>query len=198
MELHPLSLDRLDDFRSLTCFDPDGSCWCAINHYASIAMDEWDARCTGEGLENKAQILNCLARGFSPGYLAYDGGQPLAWCSVGAVAEFPILASRAQQLGDGGSRATAGIVCFSIRGDRRRTGVMRGLLREVIGRVRDAGFQALEGYPYAEAVLARPDGAHLNWVGYPSVFREAGFVDTGLQLENRRNWERPVMRLELR
>lgn len=197
MDLQPLTRDRLADLRSLTCFDPDGSCWCAINHYASITSEEWGQRCMGEGLENRAQIIGCLERGFSPGFLAYEAGQPLAWCSVGPVAEFPALHARKAQLGAEASRRVAGIVCFSVREDRKRSGVMRALLAEVIAQMREAGFEALEGYPYSDAVKARPDGAHLNWVGFEGVYRDAGFVATGEQLENRRGWERPVMRLAL-
>ncbi|MEO7994608.1 MAG: GNAT family N-acetyltransferase [bacterium] len=202
MEFRPLTAADMEAFGRLTAFPwGDGQwdrCWCAISHYRTIKPEEWDRLCSGDGAENRAQIAGCLDRGFSPGTLAVDDdGTLLAWCSWGPATEFPLFHQRAEQLGEHASR-TAIIVCNTTSADHKRQGLMRALTAEVIRQAREAGFVAIEAFPFPEDILAGPTGPGHSWMGYPSLYRAFGFVALDVQSPARRgDHDRPVYRLEL-
>jgi GNAT superfamily N-acetyltransferase len=127
-----------------------------------------------------------------PGLLAYEGGDPVAWVSLGPREAFASLErSRILKRVDG--EPVWSIVCFYIPKAQRGKGLTGLLIEAAVEHAR--GLQAppavLEAYPVDPRGKRVVDA--FAYTGFASTFRRAGFSEAA-----RRSPTRPIMRLALR
>lgn len=167
-----LARDYLDffDHRAFSDKNPNGPCYCT-----GPSMDEaTERRMVSEfGNNVKAVVrryaVGLLAEGKIHGYLAYDGGQAIAWCNAGDrdgyVRWVPDIARR-----DPCGR-TMSVVCFAIAPEYRGKGVATALLQHVIADATAGGFAAVEGYAKWKGRITH------DYTGPLRLFEKTGFVE---------------------
>lgn len=166
--IRELTPELLEDY--LSFFDREAfadnpkwaSCYCYFPH-APHATEEWHER-TGE--QNRAAVCRLIADGRMHGYLAYQGGKPIAWCNVGPRTRVTIL----DEVRDVDARTIASIVCFIVAKAHRGRGVARRLLEAVCAGLKNEGYEFIEAYPRKDA----QDEAS-NHYGPLRMYRAAGF-----------------------
>lgn len=183
LTFHPVTPDRWDDFETL--FGKNGACggcWCMSWR---LKRKEFDAN---KGEPNKEAMRAIIAAGEVPGLLAYDGSEPIGWCSVAPRHVFPRLAaSRMVKAVD--DRPVWSVNCFFVAKRYRRQGVTTLLLNAAADYVKQQGGTTLEGY--ANLPNQELPGAFL-WTGIYSAFIKAGFTEAA-----RTSPTKAVMRREI-
>ena len=160
-----------------------GGCWCM---WWRLTAAEFERR---KGASNRRAMKRIVESGKVPGLIAYDGDEPVGWCSVAPREEFPRLArSRILKPVDGSP--VWSVVCFFIAKEHRGKGVSTALLRGTIDHVKSQGGRVVEGYPVEPKNGRIPDA--FAWYGIASSFRKAGFEEC-----LRRSETRPIMRYEI-
>jgi GNAT superfamily N-acetyltransferase len=139
-----------------------------------------------KGEPNKQLMKGIIESGHIPGILAYDGNQPVGWCSVAPRDEFPRL-DRSRILKPVDDQPVWSIVCFFITRAYRRKGVMHQLLTAAAEYAKSQGAKIIEGYPLDPKKDEMPDV--FAWTGFAGAFLEAGFKEVA-----RRSETRPIMR----
>lgn len=183
LTIHPVTPERWGDLETL--FGPRGACggcWCM---WWRIKRSEF-ARQQGEG--NRLAQKAIVEGGEVPGLLAYAGGEPVGWCSVGPREAYPAL-DRSPVLKRVDDRPVWSVVCFYVAPGWRGRGVMMLLLAAAVEYAREQGAMTVEGYP-KDASGRAPDP--FVFTGLMSAFQQAGFVEVA-----RRSKTRPIMRLEV-
>jgi GNAT superfamily N-acetyltransferase len=181
LEYHPLTPGRRADFERL--FGPRGAsagCWCMFER---LTRSEWERR---RGDDNKVAMRAIVQRGEVPGLIAYAGGEPAGWCSVGPRDAYPSL-DRSRILQRVDDLPVWSVVCFFVPRPHRGNGITTGLLRAAVAYARAHGARVIEGYPVDPQQGRLSDLA--AWHGTASAFRQAGFVEV-----LRRSPTRPIMR----
>ncbi len=181
LEVHPLTPERWEDLEQL--FSPRGACggcWCM---WWRLTAKEFERE---KGEENRRAMKRIVESGEVPGLLAYHDGEPVGWCSVAPRKAYPRL-ERSRVLKRVDDQPVWSVVCFFVAKAVRGRGVMRELLEAAIGYVRDRGGTILEGYPTEPKSKHVPD--LFLYLGIPSAFAGAGFVEVA-----RRSERRPIMR----
>jgi GNAT superfamily N-acetyltransferase len=169
MEFHPLTSDRWSDFEKL--FGPSGAyggCWCMWWRTTRSQFGK-------QGNDGNRQAMKDLVQsGQVPGIIAYDDGQPVGWCSVAPREHYASL-NRSPVLKRLDDKPVWSIVCFYVAKEQRGTGLITKLIRGAVDYARQQGGQIVEAYP------TRPRGGQLppvsSFMGVPSVFKAAGFVE---------------------
>jgi GNAT superfamily N-acetyltransferase len=182
LTFHTVTKERWKDLARL--FGPRGACggcWCMSWR---LAKKEFDA---GKGENNRRAMKKIVDSGQVPGILAYDGAEPVGWCSVAPRDVFPRL-DNAPTLKRIDEVPVWSVVCFYIASGYRRSGVSVQLLKAAVEYVKTQGGQVVEGYPYELKKGASLPGAFL-WTGTAASFRKAGF-----KVALRRSKNRPIMR----
>lgn len=147
-------------------------CWCMVWRGTP---DERKSKATRRaGLERRVR------EGVPVGLLAYLDDEPVAWCSVAPRTTFRPLGGPDE--GD----AVWSLVCFFVTRDVRRRGIMAALLESAASHAREHGATVLEAYPVDS------DSPSYRFMGFVSVFEEAGFRELG-----RAGKRRHVVRLDL-
>jgi GNAT superfamily N-acetyltransferase len=184
INLKPLTPEQWGDLEHL--FGESGAyggCWCM---WWRITRREFEAN-GNQG--NRKALRELVYRGVVPGVLAYHNEKPVAWCSVAPREQYGSL-NRSPVLKRLDDREVWSIVCFFIDRDYRDRGLASSLLRKVIAYVREQGGSCIEAYPTAPRGKTLPDVS--SFMGVPSLFEGAGFVEVSQPSESKR-----VMRLEL-
>jgi GNAT superfamily N-acetyltransferase len=134
------------------------------------------------GKEGRVAALAGQVRAGEPvGVLAYDGGDPVGWCSIAPRESYAaILASRVIPRPPG--ERVWSVVCFFIASRARRQGLTRKLLDAACGYAAEAGAAVIEAYP-------SPDGKAYRYMGTRELYRAAGFEEVPVPAGGR-----PVMR----
>jgi GNAT superfamily N-acetyltransferase len=181
---HPLTPERWRDFESLfgergAC----GGCWCM---WARLAHSQYEMQ---KGARNKRAMKKLVDSGHMPGIIAYQDGQPIAWCSVAPREEFSRL-ERSRILKPVDEQPVWSVVCFFIAKEHRRSGLSVELLKAAIDFVREQGGRIVEGYP-VEPMKKQADA--FVWTGLASASVKAGFKEV-----ERRSETRPIMRYDIR
>ncbi|MGE0707439.1 MAG: GNAT family N-acetyltransferase [Planctomycetota bacterium] len=147
--------------------------------------DEFKGRTAAENLAHRERLC---AQGEHDGYLLYVGDQPVAWCQVGPRDR--LLKLRRQHGLDEDPAAWA-ISCLLVVPARRRQGLARALLREVLAALRLRGARVVEAFPRRAPEEGDEQDPLELWTGPEELYREAGFEVW------RDDPERPVLRLIL-
>jgi GNAT superfamily N-acetyltransferase len=186
VECHPVTLDRWPDLEALFSGSTEAGsgnparCWCMEWRRPRA---EWEA---GQGEGNRAAMKALIEAGQVPGILAYEGSEPVAWCSVAPRAQTTTLRERGS-FRDFENPEIWTVLCFYIRNDFQGRGLTVELLRAAVDYAREHGAKLVEGYPVDPEAM--PDFAMSRFMGFVSAFRQAGFVEVA-----RRPGGRPVMR----
>ena len=142
----------------------------------------------GSAAERQAALKRALEsqveKGVAVGLLAYDGSAPVAWCSVGPRESYRRLGG--QELEGERSADVWSIVCFFLRREFRRSGVVARLIEAAKDYAAANGATVLEAYP------VEPDSPSYRFMGTIPVFEAAGFRGCG-----RAGTRRHVMRFRM-
>jgi L-amino acid N-acyltransferase YncA len=171
LTFQPVTPDRwpdLDRLFSASAGEELGNpsrCWCMEQRIAS--RDEWIA---DAGEPNRQAMRALIERGSVPGILAFDGDEPVGWCSVSPRATLTGL----QAFGgfrNFGRPGVWSVSCFYVPESRRGTGVMKQLLRSAVEHAVASGATIIEAYAAPREAFG--DGAG----GSVPLFEAAGFVE---------------------
>jgi GNAT superfamily N-acetyltransferase len=152
-----------------------------------LTRSEFEQR---KGAQNKRAMRQIVASGAAPGILAYADDEPIGWCAVGPREWYPVL-QRSRTLKPVDDQPVWSITCFFVARSHRRRGVSGALLKAAVAHARKHGARIVEGYPVEPKSGQLPDA--FAWIGLPSTFRKAGFVEV-----LRRSPTRPIMRYTAR
>jgi GNAT superfamily N-acetyltransferase len=122
--------------------------------------------------------------------IAYDGPDPVGWCTVAPREEFVRLAA-ARTLRPIDDTLVWSVTCFFVARTHRRRGVTVALLNGAAAFAARNGAKMLEGYPVEPRKGSLPDA--FAWTGLPGAFQKAGFGEVA-----RPSPSRPIMRRALR
>ncbi|HET9949577.1 MAG TPA: GNAT family N-acetyltransferase [Longimicrobiales bacterium] len=177
MEIEEVTPERWPDFERL--FESRGApsyCWCMA----------WrgTAREKRENTDRKAAMRERVLGGVPVGLLGYVDGEPVAWCSVAPRDTYRPLGGVSTSAAE--DAATWSIVCFFVRREHRKRGMLRELLEAAVEHARRRGARVVEAYP------VDPDSPSYRFMGFVSAFADAGFREVGMA-----GTRRHVMRLEL-
>jgi GNAT superfamily N-acetyltransferase len=135
-----------------------------------------------KGNKNKLALKKIVNSEEIPGILAYSGGKPIAWCSVGPREAFPtlersrILKRVVENPAEGGNdKPVWSIVCLFVTKPERNKGVSIKMLRAAVDYAKKNGAKIVEGYPLEPKKGRWPDA--FIWTGHVSAFLKAGFVE---------------------
>ena len=151
--------------------------WCSCMRWRLRSTPFRDA-----GKQGRAEALAARVRQAEPvGVLAYDGGEPVGWCSVAPRESYAaVLASRVIPQVPG--ERVWSVVCFFVASRARRRGLRSRLLEAACAYAAEAGAAVVEAYP-------SPDGRSYRYMGTRELYRAAGFEDVPVP-----DGSRPVMR----
>lgn len=183
LNIYPLTPDRWEELAAL--FGPRGAvggCWCMWWRLNRSVYNQQ------KGAGNQAAFKAIVDSGAVPGLLAYAGGQPAGWISIGPREAFPAL-ERSRVLKRVDDQPVWSVVCFFIDRAHRRQGVSLQLLKAAVAYAGQHGAQIVEGYPEEPRKGQAPDP--FVFTGLASTFRQAGFVEV-----MRRSDTRPIMRYD--
>jgi len=181
LNFHTLTSDRWADLEKLfgkhgAC----GGCWCM---WWRLTRTQFNKQ---KGEANKKALKQIVADGQVPGILAYDKGEPIAWCSVAPRETYGSL-ERSRTLKRVDDKPVWSVVCFFTAKPYRNKGLTVKLLRASIDYVKTKGGKILEGYPVDPQKDRLPDP--FAYTGLPHSFLKAGFTEV-----LRRSKTRPIMR----
>lgn len=184
LTFHPLTPERWDDFERL--FGPNGACagcWCM---WFRLTRKEFDA---GKGEGNRRAMADLVAAGRVPGIMAYEGDEPVGWCSVAPREEFSRL-ERSRTLARLDDEPVWSVVCLFVPRSQRGRGIAASLLEAAAEHVRSRGGRVVEGYAVEPRKGRMADA--FAFPGPAAAYLEAGFEEVA-----RRSETRPIMRRRL-
>ena len=173
LTFHPLTPDRWKDFETLfgergAC----GGCWCMWPRVPQGGKSWHEAK----GAKNRERFRRLVKAGKVHGVLAFDGEEPVGWCSFGPRSTFPRL-ERVRALQRQSSDTTWSIVCFYIPSRWRSRGVATKLLEAATKEAFALGATEIEGYPVIPAKAPEKVPAAFAWTGVPALFQGAGYQE---------------------
>jgi GNAT superfamily N-acetyltransferase len=174
VEVVPATAGRWPDLEAL--FGKNGACagcWCM---WWCLSYSEYKR---GQGEGNKAALKEMTLGDRVPGLLAYVGGRPAGWCSIGPREQFTALeGSRALTRVDG--QPVWSIVCFFVPRLFRRRGLLTELVRGAVRYAQQQGAQIVEAYPIdtqAPKLAGKKLTGAGGCMGIASTFSDLGFVE---------------------
>lgn len=150
--------------------------------WARLSRSQYEAQ---KGARNKRAMKKLVDNGATPGIIAYQNGQPIAWCSAAPRESF-IRLEHSRILKPVDEQPVWSVVCFFVAKEHRGGGLSTKLLKAAIDFVREHGGSIVEGYP-VEPGKKQADA--FVWTGLASAFVKAGFKEV-----ERRSETRPIMR----
>ena len=167
IEVRPVTGERWADLARL--FEARGGphyCWCALYRFRS-------ARGTSKA-KKRAAMRRLVADATPVGVLAYDGDDPVGWCSIAPRETYSKLErSRTMPRKTPPETPTWTVLCFFVARPRRSEGVARALLRGAVAYARAQGARVVEGYPFDTA------GTSATHRGHSSLFKAVRFRQDG-------------------
>ncbi|WP_439520052.1 GNAT family N-acetyltransferase [Hydrogenophaga sp.] len=124
---------------------------------------------SAHGPGRKAMLKRGIDMGVPVGLLGYLGKEPVAWCSLAPFDTFRGL----RKTGDESTDKIWSVTCFFVRRQHRGHGLTRQLLDAAVAHARRHGARLVEGYP------VDPSSPSYRHMGFVSLFKEAGFTQTG-------------------
>jgi ribosomal protein S18 acetylase RimI-like enzyme len=187
MDILPATLERWPDVDLLLGGNGKGGCWCQPWR----GRDDV-AKATGESRPDT--LRRQMAAAVPPGFLAYQGGEPVGWVGVSVRTETPGL-MRSRKIPAIDDQPYWSIGCFRIRVGFRRKGVANALLHGVIEAAKRAAAPGVEAYPID------PEGRRVDvtfaYVGLVGMFDAAGFRRVLLTDATSAGLRRHLVRLDL-
>ncbi len=177
MEFHPLVAERWSDCEKL--FGERGACagcWCM---WWRLKRSEFEKQ-QGEG--NRRAFRKIVRSGEVPGILAYCDGEPVGWCAVAPREAYGSL-NRSRVLERLDDEPVWSIVCFFVARSHRGRGLTVELIRAAVDYARRQGGTIVEAYPTHPRDKRLPQIS--TFMGVPSVFEQAGFVECARPSEAR-------------
>lgn len=183
MEIKKLSPGLVGDY--LGFFDntphddgtPEHKCYCVCWSSASFDGEDFS---TAE--KRRSAAGRYVSNGSIKGYLAYQDGKVVGWCSANLKSDCLDCQCGRMYLaplsGPDDDRVKS-VFCFVIAPEYRRRGIARALLEFVCEDAARDGFDWVEGYPLAEFNSERFD-----YLGPAKMFESLGFT-TRLDLGDR-------------
>ena len=172
IEYLPVTRERWPDmqrlFEASAKEDPGhpSRCWCMEMRLGEAS--DCDQVSDRDGESNRSSMEELVQSGQTPGILAYQGNEPIGWCSISPRAQLNLGdAYRSRPIGTSGVWSVA---CFYVPETRRGEGLMKGLLSAAVDYAISAGAEIVEGYPVNAEFES--DGA----AGIVPIFEEKGFV----------------------
>ncbi len=157
-------------------------CWCLVHRATPEEARQRDR------ITFKTGIARRIQQGEPVGLLAFDGDDPIGWCSIAPRPTFPRLKTASVTgAADASDASVWSLTCFFVPRRLRGRGLAARLLEAAIDRARTQGARAVEAYP------VDPESPSYRYGGLRPMFSAAGFRDVG-RLGKRRH----VMRLDLR
>jgi GNAT superfamily N-acetyltransferase len=168
LTVQPLTEERWSDLEALfgergAC----GGCWCM---YWRLPRKQFEQQ---KGRSNRDALHALAESGVARGLLAYQQGQPIAWCALGPRESFPTL-GRSRMLQRVDDAPVWSVVCLFVARPLRRMGISVALLHAAAAYSQRQGATILEGYPVVPRA-ALPDA--FAWTGTLTAFQQAGFTE---------------------
>ena len=186
--VEPLAPDRFDDFIAVLGKGGIGGCWCM--YWTCPTSAAWGEGCKGGSTApNRRAFHELVEAGPPPGLLAYDDGDPVAWCRVMPRAALPGLANSRYFKTDLDIEGVWSLPCFVVRRSHRGKGLTTVLTKAAIEFVREQGGSIVESYPW-DTDEAKSDS--VIYTGVASTFSRLGF-----EVVQRRADHKPMMRIAI-
>lgn len=165
--VRPVTPRNWDDFARL--FESKGAphyCWCSTYRTG-------DTRHLDNG-EKKSLMRELVRREIPIGVLAFDGDEPVGWCSIAPRESYVRLGkSRTMPRATPLTTSTWSVLCFFVSRTHRERGLTHALLEGAVAYARQRGAKVIEGYPFDTA------GISSTHRGHSTIFRAAGFQQEG-------------------
>lgn len=184
VQIWPLSKERWADFEQL--FGPRGAyggCWCM---WWRLTRAEFEKQ---QGEENRRAMRSIVESGGVPGVLAYVRDDVAGWCSIAPRTQFGSL-NRSRMLKPLDDVPVWSLVCLFVGRAYRGSNLAIGLIRGAVGYAAGQGARVVEAYPTVPRTGKLPPVS--SFMGVPSMFRRAGFVEVA-----RPSQSRMIMRYEI-
>lgn len=162
--VRPVTAERLPDLERFSCGHGKFA-WCSCQRWR---MPSTVFKASSKD-ERVAALAAAAAAGVPVGVLAYAGPEPVGWCSVAPRSGLAAL-ERYRALARIDDAEVWSVVCFVVDRAHRGHGVASVLLAGAVRYAEEQGARIVEGYPV-------PRGALYGYMGWPELFRAAGFVD---------------------
>jgi len=174
LTIRPLTAGRVDDVKTVTRGTWGATCWDLFPRYTSAQQRELGITIgpgTVEARRRAALAKLARRRKNSAGLVAYQGGEPIGFISLGPRSDFSRIAnSKATPPVD--EVAAWVIPCITVRRGHRGQGVAVAMIRAAVEYAGKRGAPAVEAYPRADRKRVHDDYA---FVGTDAMFRKAGF-----------------------
>ena len=175
LTIRPLTAARVDDVKTVTRGTWGASCWDLFPRYSPAQQRELGITggipATNEEKRRAALANLARRRKNSAGLVAYQGGEPIGFVSLGPRYDFSrIENSRATPPVD--DVAAWVIPCITVRRGHRGQGVAVAMIRAAVEYAGRRGAPAVEAYPRADRKRVHDDFAYF---GTKAMFRKAGF-----------------------
>ena len=164
-----------------------GGCWCMYWRFEQ--GEKW---AHVKGPEAKSRLKKMVLNGSVRGLIAYDGDEPIGWCTFGKRTDFPRL-NRARTLKCDDSETVCSIPCFYIKNRYRKKGVSTELLKTATAILASEGESVLEGYPVKPT---KPGNKNIPsafaWTGTIPLFEKQGFTLAGSSSTAKLRYRKPL------
>ncbi len=147
-----------------------GGCWCMVWR-SEFGGKRWRASL---GEPNRIAFEQLVTSGKVHGILAFDGREPVGWCSIGPRGDFPGL-ERSRVLQTEWTPKSWSVTCFFIPPKQRGRGVATAMLEAAVELARKRGATEIEGYPQKMLASGDPLPGPFAWTGVPALFEKCGF-----------------------
>jgi GNAT superfamily N-acetyltransferase len=145
-----------------------GGCWCM---WWRLPRTQFNKQ---KGEANRIALKQIVTNGEVPGIIAYDKGEPVAWCSVAPRETYSSL-ERSRTLKRIDDKPVWSVVCFFTAKPYRNKGLTVKLLRAAVDYVKTKGGKIVEGYPVDPQSGRLPDP--FVYTGLLQSFLKVGFTE---------------------
>jgi GNAT superfamily N-acetyltransferase len=143
-------------------------CWCMF-----WRLEKGERFEDVQGAKAKARFRRLVESGAAHGVLAFEGDEPVGWCSFERRTDL-IKLDRAPSLACDDAEQVWSLPCFFVKSGWRGRGVAGVLLRGALAALRRHGARTVEAYP-VKPQSAKAIPAAFAHTGVPALFEPEGF-----------------------